>query len=458
MLNELQQRYLSQEGEKYTFYPIINNYIIKYNRPYFPSLSNSEIYGQEAPLTSKYNNNLNNSNNFNKIKNFNSIIQETATPPHNYTDYKLNKSLKRSFNNNNAFLISIGDTRDSTKTNSSLNKKKMFKKIDKYNISNYNRYNKNNIQKKNINNNSTLYENKTNLNGTKKININNAINQDIKLQNKRDTFSEEQKLIQKNNSIQNCVSNNPQINHQQPNKKINKNKPKINKKYLNNIVRINIPLEELYNYNSNIPIKKSHMNMNINNIRSNYLNKRKDIKNNSNNKVNAIKGFSLKNLIQDEKAKKHLKQRNSKNISKEKAKKIIDNIFNNNKKYMKTSLNNNNNNLMINVEDYNLDDLNINSKNVPLRSENFCTLEEIKDNNVLKNKNIKTENNYKKINIKNRINIQKSYEKDINPNSRIIALTDQPSKDNRKYYNKNTFNKNFNSSFGQNDNLISLTT
>ena len=43
MLNELKQRYLFKEGEKYTFYPIINNFIIRYNRPYFPNLSNIMI-------------------------------------------------------------------------------------------------------------------------------------------------------------------------------------------------------------------------------------------------------------------------------------------------------------------------------------------------------------------------------------------------------------------------------
>ena len=30
LINKLRQQYLYQEGEKYTFYPIINNYIFKF--------------------------------------------------------------------------------------------------------------------------------------------------------------------------------------------------------------------------------------------------------------------------------------------------------------------------------------------------------------------------------------------------------------------------------------------
>ena len=35
IINQLQQRYFLKEGEKYTFFPIINNYIIKYRNPCF---------------------------------------------------------------------------------------------------------------------------------------------------------------------------------------------------------------------------------------------------------------------------------------------------------------------------------------------------------------------------------------------------------------------------------------
>ena len=43
LINKLRQQYLYQEGEKYTFYPIINNYIFKfkYKQPYF--INNNKI-------------------------------------------------------------------------------------------------------------------------------------------------------------------------------------------------------------------------------------------------------------------------------------------------------------------------------------------------------------------------------------------------------------------------------
>ena len=49
MINELQKRFFFEEGEKYTFYPIINNYIIKCNRPYFPTLTGSEKKKKKTP-------------------------------------------------------------------------------------------------------------------------------------------------------------------------------------------------------------------------------------------------------------------------------------------------------------------------------------------------------------------------------------------------------------------------
>ena len=443
MLNELQQRYLTKEEEKYTFYPIINNYIIKYNRPYFPSIQNTDMYSHEPPLTYKYFNNTKNTNNHNKIKNNNSTIQEFNSP-YIYTENQPNKSLKKSFNKKNGCFASNRDE---------INNNKMFKKIDKYNISNLNRYNKN-IQKNN--NKSTLYDNKTNIYGNNNTNIINGINlnQDMNLPNQRDTFSEEKKVIQKTNSIKTFLSNKSPVNKESNTKK---NKSKYKKKDINNLIKMNIPLEELnsFNYNVNLPIKKSHMGSM--NTSGNYINKKKVIKNNY-NKTNIIEGLSLKYLIQDEKAKKNIKQKNSKNISIEKANEIIDNIFNNNKKLKRSMINNNN--LMINVDDYNLGfDLNENQNNIRIQSENFFIIKDKKDSDLIKNKNIKTESNYKKININNkynRINGQKSYEKGNNTNSRTIALTEKQAKENKNYYNKNTFNKKCNTSIGENDGLNTL--
>ena len=457
MLNELQQRYLSKEGEKYTFYPIINNYIIKYNRPYFPTLPNTDIY-QEDPLTYKYLNNLNNSN---KHKTSNINMQENNIP-YNNTENNTKKSSKKSLINNNGYFISIEDN---------INKNKMLKKIDKYNLSNDAKKYKKRIIKNKNNDNSSLYENK---NKCYNNNIN-GIKQDMKISNKGDNILEDKKIIQKTNSFKTFFTNkskskdvNQDINININN--INNNKPKYKKKdlNLNNIIRISIPLEELKNFNfnsnSNLPLEKYNMNTNTN-INKDYLNKIKD-KNNNNNKSKIIEGLSLKHLIQDEKAKKIIKQNKSKNISKEKANKIIDNIFNNNNKSLKrTIINNNinNNNLKIDIEDYNLN-LNENPNNIRIQSENYYTIKkpkEAKDNNLLTNKNIKTESNYKKINInnknKNRINIQKSFEKNINTNFRIITLTEKQKKQNKKYYNKNTFNKNINDSIiRENDDTLNV--
>ena len=101
-LNDLQQRYLFIEGEKYIFFPIIKNYIIKYNRPCFPILPKSEIHNQENPLT--YNNYfiyINNTNNFNSISNFTSISEDTL-----FSKYK---SSKKSYHKKKNGLISMGD-------------------------------------------------------------------------------------------------------------------------------------------------------------------------------------------------------------------------------------------------------------------------------------------------------------------------------------------------------------
>ena len=45
LINKLRQQYLYQEGEKYTFYPIINNYIFKfkYKQPFFINNNNNKI-------------------------------------------------------------------------------------------------------------------------------------------------------------------------------------------------------------------------------------------------------------------------------------------------------------------------------------------------------------------------------------------------------------------------------
>ena len=221
MLNELQQRYLFIEGEKYTFFPIIKNYIIKYNRPYFPSLPKSEIHNQENPLN--YYNSLNNTNNFNSINNFTSVSEDTL--------FSKNKSSKKSYHKKKNGLISIGDH---------IPQNKMFKKINNYNLLNTIRYNGN--PRKNNYNNYYLYENTTNI--YPRMNITNALSL-------KDNSSDYKRIIQKTNSIKSFISNNSQNN-----RKFNKLQNK--KKDMNNIIKINMSLEEIntFNYNYNISLNK----------------------------------------------------------------------------------------------------------------------------------------------------------------------------------------------------------
>ena len=73
MLNILQQRYLYKEGEKYTFCPIINNYIIKYKGLYYPDSSNRDYSYENSPNNHHYFNDMSNFNVPFDMKNLNSI-------------------------------------------------------------------------------------------------------------------------------------------------------------------------------------------------------------------------------------------------------------------------------------------------------------------------------------------------------------------------------------------------
>ena len=193
MLNDLQQRYLFIEGEKYTFFPIIKNYIIKYNRPYFPSLPKSEMNNQENLLNyNNYFNNLNSTSNYNSINNFTSISEDTL--------FLKNKSSKKTYHKKKNGLISTVDN---------ISKNKIFKKINNYNLTNTNRYNGN--PRKNNYNNYYLYEHTTNI--YPRMNITNG-------QSLKDNSSSNcKRIIQKTNSIKSLISNNSQNNKKS---KINK--------------------------------------------------------------------------------------------------------------------------------------------------------------------------------------------------------------------------------------------
>ena len=430
MLNNLQQRYLFIEGEKYTFFPIIKNYIIKYNRPYFPSLPKSEMNNQENLLNyNNYFNNLNSTSNYNSINNFTSISEDTL--------FLKNKSSKKTYHKKKNGLISTVDN---------ISKNKIFKKIKNYNLTNTNRYNGN--PRKNNYNNYYLYEHTTNI--YPRMNITNG-------QSLKDNSSSNYKrIIQKTNSIKSLISNNSQNN-----KKSKINKLHNKKKDMNNIIKINIPLEEIntFNYNYNINLNKKPYLNTINSISQNsnssnhYINKSKDIlnkykKSNSNNN----EGLSLKYLIQDVKLKNKSNLKQSINISKEKTNQILNNVFNYHKKLK--------NSLKINIDDNNLD-LNENPNNIILKSDNYYFPKD--NNNYSYNKNIKTESNNRKLKMSNNyknINIKREqiYKNNTNTNSKIITLTEEQLKKNRKYYNYNncTYNKNAISSKGKKNNIKSL--
>ena len=462
IINELQQKYLLKEGEKYTFYPIINNYIIKYNKPFFPTSTNTQIYYEQPSININNINNINKSCNDNIIKYYDTAPQED--PYSLYNNRGINR-LKKSFQENKKTYF--GSIDENTMNN-------MYKKIQKFKSTNSTKGKK---AKKSIDsfvNKKKLFNLCETRNNTFEKNINNnVINKYMKISKTKDPFSEKGKIIQKTNSIKTFFSNNSNLSKNN-NKVFNNNSTIITrlrnenlnlKKEMNNILKINIPIEESNNFNYRIPSKKSFISK-IDSNNNNYLNKSKDIKNNYANKINNrcnYGGLSLKYLIQDEKKKNknknNSKSKKSTNISKQKANKIIDSIFNSkNTTNSFAKMPTLNNTLMINTDDY--IDLNENPNNIIVSTDNFnyCTIE---DNPTIVSKKIKTESNYKKININNKfnkVNKQKSYDKDTLPNSQTITLTENQNKQNKKYYNKNTFNKNktSNISKGQKENLAPL--
>ena len=95
IMNELQQKYLFKEGEKYTFYPIINNYIIKYNKPFFPSSTSTQIYYDKPSISINNLNNINRSYNNNAIKYIDTApLEETYDVFNKRTTNRLKKSFQ----------------------------------------------------------------------------------------------------------------------------------------------------------------------------------------------------------------------------------------------------------------------------------------------------------------------------------------------------------------------------
>ena len=455
IMNELQQKYLFKEGEKYTFYPIINNYIIKYNKPFFPSSTNTQIYYDKPSIC------INNLNNINRSYNNNAIKYIDTTPLEESYDIfnkRTTNRLKKSFQNKKNRNLGLID--ENTNNN-------IYKKIQKFKSMNSTKSKKKAQKSKKSFENQYIIDLYEKRNNTYEKNImNNDINKYQKISKPKELFLEKGKNIQKTNSIKTFNSNNSQVsknnNKTYKNNNVIKTKNKnanLNpNKNMNNIFKINIPIEESNIYNMKIPAKRSFVNTitSINDF--NFLNKSKEIKKTYTNEVNNRCNnatLSLKYLIQDEnnKNKKNSKSKKSSNISKQKVNKIIDGIFNYKNltnRFIKTPTLNNT--LMINTDDY--IDLNQNPNNIIVKQDNF-NYYTIEENPIIISKNIKTESNYKKININNkynnRIKAQKSYEKDTLANTKANTLTENQTNQNKQYSNKNTYKKNI--TLNQKDNL-----
>ena len=302
LINKLRQQYLYQEGEKYTFYPIINNYIFKfkYKQPYF--INNNKIsmtepnkfFENKTYEKNNKSNNIFNQTRYNKNKkikrikilngNINKINYMTnnkgSTPNfiiNNKTESSLYKLKERNMTLKS--LIQEEKLKDkiiNKKMNYNMNKQNVNKIINKI-------FNKTNLKRnktsfitndelsyltnKTYNNNST-YEN-INLQ-IKKIDIKNnraniipknkKINIDI---NKLSNESKNKKIIIYNKTLNNNLNNNKSP------KKIIKIFPN-NKLRINNIRQITNKQNSNNRYYNKINFNKTQMNNDETTLTSDY--------------------------------------------------------------------------------------------------------------------------------------------------------------------------------------------
>ena len=430
MLNILQQRYLYKEGEKYTFCPIINNYIIKYKGLYCPDSTNRDnSYGNSCINHQNYND-MNNFNVYFDMKFLNSISPDLKDKKISYSTkndsniYGILKTLQ----NKNMYLSSIDNK----------SKNKIFKKKE-INLSNSNKSKKK----------SQRYQNNSNcLKDDFRINSYDELNSENECQRGRNhysNFSGQYKMIKEGNSIKTLFSNKSHLSNKNnylkcENKKTNtnrirkkdKNRDKNNipakmrreksndsKRNLSNISSIsdekhllnenNINIMNISNLNSNDIYSKNKYKRNRN-VNENYYNY-----DNYSNQTNIDKTVSLKYLIQNEKSKNNSKPKKHSNINDKKANKLIDSIFNN--KNINIYNAKANNSLMIKTNDIININLNENLKNMRIKSENYTS--KIQDfpilinNNQKKNKYINV-NNYMDFNFtENKKNINNNLNENI---------------------------------------------
>ena len=287
IINQLQQQYLLREGEKYTFFPIINNYIIKYRAPCF--FNNTNKYsiteydkGIQNMNYSLFNSNTSNNSNktFNVRKEVNSRynknkkIKRIKLINHNNNSKKY-VIVPKNININNPFnLKSLSNKKSSPnfmkriKTEESLNKTikrettlKSLIQDEKIKNKKINKNMSHNMSKKDVNKiiDSIFHIDKTNKNKnlnriktessflltrdesnifSDKKNSNN-----LRLQTESSTHENINILLKKINQKNNAKQNNDNISSDNSNSKVSANKYIFSKKIdnaRNKIVSINI--------------------------------------------------------------------------------------------------------------------------------------------------------------------------------------------------------------------------
>ena len=447
MLNILQQRYLYKEGEKYTFCPIINNYIIKYKGLYCPDSTNRDnSYGNSCINHQNYND-MNNFNVYFDMKFLNSISPDLKDKKISYSTkndsniYGILKTLQ----NKNMYLSSIDNK----------SKNKIFKKKE-INLSNSNKSKK---KTQRYQNNSNCLKDDFRTNSYDELNSENECQRG---RNHYSNFSGQYKMIKEGNSIKTLFSNKSHLSNKNnylkcENKKTNtnrirkkdKNRDKNNipakmrreksndsKRNLSNISSIsdekhllnenNINIMNISNLNSNDIYSKNKYKRNRN-VNENYYNY-----DNYSNQTNIDKTVSLKYLIQNEKSKNNSKPKKHSNINDKKANKLIDSIFNN--KNINIYNAKANNSLMIKTNDIININLNENLKNMRIKSENYTS--KIQDFPILINNNQK-KNNY--INVNNNMDFNfTENKKNINNNlNENISLMKENENNLRNYLSLN---------------------
>ena len=304
LINKLRQQYLYQEGEKYTFYPIINNYIFKfkYKQPYF--INNNKIsmtepnkfFENKTYEKNNKSNNIFNQTRYNKNKKIKRIkILNGNINKVNYI--KNNKGSTPNFIINNKTESSLYKLKERNMTLKSLIQEEKLKDkiINKKMNYNMNKQNVNKIINK-IFNKTNLKRNKTQTSFitndelsylTNKTYNNNSTYENINLQIKKiDIKNNRANIIHKNKKINIDIN---KLSNESKNKKIiiynktlnnnlnnNKSPKKIIKIFPNNKLRINNIRQITNKQNSNnryynkINFNKTQMNNDETTLTSDY--------------------------------------------------------------------------------------------------------------------------------------------------------------------------------------------